>query len=448
MISFIALIIFSYVIYNIEHRKSFLASPSMIDTLSVYYVAKNGNDDNPGTKEKPWLTIQKAADNVVAGDTVYVMEGTYKEGVSINNSGSPGKWITFGAYPDHKVTIDGNGVPVGVWQGLFYISGKSYIKISGFRVINSAFMGFTVVKSDLAKSSNIIIENNYVENTASSGIYVSDSNNIIIDRNEITRAQTLNGLSQQTAETLSLVNVDTFEVKNNYVHESRMESINIKHGSSNGNVSNNHVRGHSSYGIYIDAWSKNSHDVKVFNNVVHDGTTENANGIGVAVENGGSLKNIMIYNNIAYNNGGSGITIAWYSNGPISDITIISNTIYRNGKISASAGGIDIGRGSNIVVRNNIVSQNNNYQIRNTVRSATIDHNLIDGYMNYQFETLGTDHVEASPQFVNQARSNFRLKNSSPAIDIGSSIGAPKVDFDGNSRPIGTGYDIGAFEYV
>ena len=417
----------------------------------TYYVAKSGNDNNPGTKEKPWLTIQKAANTAVAGNTVYVMEGTYKERVNVKNSGSSGKWITFAAYPGHKVTIDGNGVPVGAWQGLFYISGKSYIKISGFRVINSAFMGFTVVKSDLAKSSNIIIEKNYVENTASSGIYVSDSNNIIIDGNEINRAQTMNGLSQQTAETLTLVNVDAFEVKNNYIHDSCMENIIAKSGSSNGNIYNNRVQGNNIcglWGIYVDAWGGNSHDVNIFNNVVYNGERASSNGIGVAVENGGSLNKIKIYNNVIYNRGGSGITIAWYSNGPISDVTIIGNTIYGNGKVSTSAGGIDIGKGSNIVVRNNIVSQNNKYQIRNTVGSTTIDHNLIDGYRSYSSETRGTDSIEASPQFVNLAGANFHLKSTSPAIDKGSSISAPKVDFDGNSRPKGTGYDIGAFEYV
>ena len=36
----------------------------------------------------------------------------------------------------------------------------------------------------------------------------------------------------------------------------------------------------------------------------------------------------------------------------------------------------------------------------------------------------------------------------SPAIDNGSSIGAPTVDFDGHSRPQGAGYDIGAFVYI
>ena len=42
---------------------------------TIYYVAKSGSDRNPGTKNCPFLTIQRAADVAVAGDTVIVHEG-------------------------------------------------------------------------------------------------------------------------------------------------------------------------------------------------------------------------------------------------------------------------------------------------------------------------------------------------------------------------------------
>src|ERR1044072_6545966 len=44
---------------------------------ATYYVARNGNDANPGTKTLPLLTIQKAQTLVLPGDTVYVRGGTY-----------------------------------------------------------------------------------------------------------------------------------------------------------------------------------------------------------------------------------------------------------------------------------------------------------------------------------------------------------------------------------
>ena len=44
---------------------------------TIYYVAPDGNDSNPGTESLPWRTIQKAANNMVAGDTVFIRAWTY-----------------------------------------------------------------------------------------------------------------------------------------------------------------------------------------------------------------------------------------------------------------------------------------------------------------------------------------------------------------------------------
>ena len=76
----------------------------------VYYVAPTGVDENLGTQDYPWRTIQKAADTLVAGQTVYIRAGVYAEQVIPKNSGSSGNVITYAAYPGESVTIDGSGV--------------------------------------------------------------------------------------------------------------------------------------------------------------------------------------------------------------------------------------------------------------------------------------------------------------------------------------------------
>lgn len=48
--------------------------------------------------------------------------------------------------------------------------------------------------------------------------------------------------------------------------------------------------------------------------------------------------------------------------------------------------------------------------------------------------------------FVNTAIFDLHLSPASPAIDSGTSAGAPSEDFDGRARPQGSGYDIGAYE--
>ena len=81
----------------------------------VYYVATNGDDSSPGTLARPWRTLQKAANALLAGDTVYVRGATYRERVVPEHSGSDATHpITYAAYPGEVVTLDGTGVAVPV----------------------------------------------------------------------------------------------------------------------------------------------------------------------------------------------------------------------------------------------------------------------------------------------------------------------------------------------
>ncbi|WP_299220580.1 carbohydrate-binding protein [uncultured Aquimarina sp.] len=69
------------------------------------YVSKSGNDINTGTIDSPYLTIAKAASEAVAGDTVFIREGTYEETLSPANSGAAGSPIVFTSFPGEKVII-------------------------------------------------------------------------------------------------------------------------------------------------------------------------------------------------------------------------------------------------------------------------------------------------------------------------------------------------------
>ncbi|WP_299440574.1 T9SS type A sorting domain-containing protein [uncultured Aquimarina sp.] len=69
------------------------------------YVSKTGNDNNSGSIDQPYLTINKAASVAVAGDVVYIGEGTYEETLRPANSGTAGNPIIFQSYMGEKVII-------------------------------------------------------------------------------------------------------------------------------------------------------------------------------------------------------------------------------------------------------------------------------------------------------------------------------------------------------
>ena len=64
-------------------------------------------DTNPGTEEKPFKTVQRAAGVAKPGDTVYVMAGKYDERVKVQAGGTEGKPVTFVAMPRRSATVGG-----------------------------------------------------------------------------------------------------------------------------------------------------------------------------------------------------------------------------------------------------------------------------------------------------------------------------------------------------
>lgn len=411
-----------------------------------YYVASNGDDSYPGTFAQPWKTIQKAASTASAGDTVFILGGVYRERVALQRSGLPSQFIAFVSYQQQNATIDGAGITVPQYSGLLDLSGQNYIVISGLRVINSNEAG---ILAD--GTQHIVIERCSTYNTASSGIGVWNSADAVIRNNRVERACT-NGMQ----ECISVAGTATFDVYENFVVNCKKEGICPKDGSSDGKVHGNTIDSTEHVGIYVDAWDKHTFNIDVYNNVVRN--IARKDGFMVASEQGGLLENVRLYNNISYNNGFNGIGLSACCPGapvhPIRNITIINNTVYNNG-LSGWGGGISIGENptaNGIVIRNNISSQNLTFQIAvdSIVNKAElqIDHNLIDGFRNGEGEVRGTSFVEADPQFINAASFDFHLKKSSPTVDAGSSLLAPSIDFDGNTRPSGKEVDIGCYEYL
>lgn len=82
-------------------------------------------------------------------------------------------------------------------------------------------------------------------------------------------------------------------------------------------------------------------------------------------------------------------------------------------------------------------------------RDCTVRNNLASG-LDVRGEAMIADHnmvvSDREAFFENAAAYDFRLRKGSPAIDAGSSEGAPKEDRAGVKRPQGRAVDLGAYE--
>ena len=406
----------------------------------VYYVAPTGDDSRSPTQARnastPWRTITKAANTLVAGDTVQVRAGTYAEKVAPAHSGSAtAGHITFMAYPGETVVMDATGIfssAVPAWDGAFNISDKSYIKIIGFQIPVSD--GFGVF---IQNSNHIEVRKNIISHTQFSGVFAKESSYITVDGNDIGFANI-----SMNQESISMVSVTQFSIGNNIVHDGHKEGIDAKNASAYGKIFNNEVYGIARIGIYIEGFGSDQTDIDVYGNIVRDGNPAASgageDGIRVGNEYGARESNIRIFNNIVYNARKNGISIdGWTHDGSgavFTNISIYNNTSYGNGFSGNGGSGIRIDAANNVtglVVRNNIAVGNKSDGITGIPSGQTQSNNFVSG----------------DPKFVDVANHTFHLKAGSPVIDTGFTILGLTTDFSGAARPHGAGFDIGALEY-
>ena len=109
---------------------------------SVFYVSPSGDDGSPGTRAKPWKTLQHAADLAKPGTTVNIMGGEYCQTLAIKVSGDlRNGFITFRSQPGQKAVLDGSCLtpPEGGTRGgtaLVALRNVSYVRIEGVEIRN------------------------------------------------------------------------------------------------------------------------------------------------------------------------------------------------------------------------------------------------------------------------------------------------------------------------
>ena len=424
---------------------------------TTYYVSPSGDDSNPGTQANPWKTIQKAANMVVAGNTVVVQEGDFPERVILKHSGTAGLPITFEA----QGTV--------VMRGFTVTS--NYVVIRGFEVTdtpNDDLNGWGIS----LHGSNCRIEENYIHYATRGGILL---------------------FSQPGAET-SMANC---VVRNNRLY--RNSTVGIEVGGRNHLIEENEIWGTIQFHPnWIDQppTFADADGVRFFGsghifrgNYIHDISLNDPENInphidgfqtwdGTDVEPGsncifernrivlsdrdtagfqlaGGTHNLVIRNNIV--KAFAGIRGYKITRSPFtspSELFVLNNLFIGDLAYAPWPVGITIQDTTNVVIKNNIFLDQPD-QVINVLGSSGID---VDYNLAYNSDgssptsPIGTSMIHnlwgIDPVFVNLGTGDYHLQLESPAIDAGALLNEVNDDFDGNARPYGKGYDIGAFEYL
>ena len=395
---------------------------------NAYYVAPEGSDSNDGSIDRPWATIQHAVNNTGPGDTVYLREGTYVQGASIRGDrgqgGADGQFWTLAGYPGEKAVIKDNSIKIYMTE---------YVRVKGLTFENGS-VGL----------------NSYIKDG-----WTFPSHTEILD-NKITGPQLRYNMIGVIGDD-NLVEGNTIIVTGG--GDSLDHGIYVMSGSRN-IIRNNYISGPRGFGIHIYDEVKQGRSGQIGDVVVEDNVITGSalsGGIIVATGSSGSplAKNIMIRNNIIYSNGIKGIEVRSNSK----DVYIYNNTLYRNGEEDGDGIRIAVCCGSSgfidgVMMKNNIVDTGNStgYHV-NVGTSASVVSNLVLENNLYwpgppDLKSISdTSPVAGDPLFVDPAGADFHLRSGSAAIDKGLSLTDVPTDRDGISRPQGSAYDIGAYEY-
>jgi len=233
----------------------------------------------------------------------------------------------------------------------------------------------------------------------------------------------------------------------------------IRFSSSSPTITNCTISGNMAYsngGIDIQNSSAIIADCTISNNT--STSFGGAGGIRIA-SSSATINSCIISGNLAYTSGGG--IVSTHSTSIITNCIISSNTAYGGGGIynwesettftnctfSRNDGGKSHGGAIYnystlpLTVTNSILWGN----VPDTV--YTVSEYIIIKYSDIQTAYAGEGNIVDDPLFVDPQNGNYHLRSGSPCINVGTSIGAPKTDIDGDSRPQGAGYDMGAYEY-
>jgi hypothetical protein len=420
----------------------------------VWYVQAGASNGN-GTITKPYTTIYQGetAAAAIPGSIVQVGDGTYVASVQINANTIIRSQHILGAH----LEILGN-------YGGFYSHTESNWTVDGFEISpqTAGATGGAVTGG----GTHVILRNCYIHDCGRGGVGFSGDYRVVYN-NIVARNAFTNGSSSSGLSFWGLAQLD-----NNPGYHSLICN-NIFYGNNNtftGATDGN--------GIIID----------------DNRNTQSGHGAGAIDDPNYTGAYTLIENNLVFNNGGRGIEIFLSNN-----VDIVNNTVFEN-ETRLSGGEICANRTNNVTCVNNIACSNSAVNSGDTPflaggQTGTVAYGSNFAYYNNiaydvynpskaPLQIVGVTGTQptftgngnitgTNPGFLN-AIGNADLQNitiayntdfeallglisTSPAINTatqsfknwaGAITAVLTFDLNGDPRPSGGGYDIGAYQYT
>ena len=400
---------------------------------ATYFVSTSGNNSSNGSQSAPWQTIQHALDNIVSGDTVIINAGIYQENVTSRTNGTS----------NNRINIKANANVI--LRGRIYLR-HSYITVEGFEITNSGERQAILADRN---ANHIEILNNDIHDIGSGARFIE------LPRSEgiptapmrwIIRGNRLYG--QDSATIYILLGGVGHTIENNEIGPGVISEDAFRPFGDNHVIRNNYIHDIQSGGGHTDLMQIfSSNNWRVFNLLFEKNYIRGWDGQAWMFSVTPNSQRITIRNNIFEN-----VRSAGQSYCPLTKVynNTFINSGFGNCRVIMMRGASGRGIANNSEVMNNIFyhtgcDENNGwYSVDSVVSGFVGDYNLIFPNKNGFTENHGINGL--NPRFINAEGSDFHLSSNSPAIDAGTMQSGFNDDYDGNVRPSGAEWDIGAFE--
>jgi parallel beta-helix repeat protein len=369
------------------------------------------------------------ADVAGPGDTVIVQPGTYA-GAKFSRSGTAIAPITFQAPTDVLISAPG---ALNTNHDNLWIRNANYVIIDGFEVMSAPRSGIAIQGEPNAPATGNVLRDNYCHDNGRWGIFTGYALNVVIEDNETSYSGLEHGIYVSNS-------ADNPIIRRNLAHHNHDSGIQINADPA--------LPGD---GIITNAL--------IENNIIY----ENGVGGGAAI-NLASVRNSLIRNNLLYNNHASGI--AGWDDGAGNKWGTKKNKFFNNTILQAANGRFALvlmnGSSGNQVTNNILIHKGTRGSIevdRSSLTGLKSDYNVGNNRFSFNEEFITLAQWQKKKQdkhsllwsslpavFADPDTDDYHLASGSPAIDTGVPLVNVPHDLDGQARPQGIGYDIGAYE--